>query len=201
MELTSKTKKARDFAETKHEGQLRKGSDIPYFTHPDAVAKILAEYTDDEDIISAGYLHDVLEDVEGYTYEDLSKDFSKRIANIVNNVTHQDGEIKLTKEEKRKRWKKRKQEYVEHLKKAPKEALLVCAADKIHNLETIIEKYKIEGEEMWGIFNAPEPQKENVIWYYEAVLNELKELLNNPIVKLLEAAVDKINEEIRKNKN
>ncbi len=201
MELTPKTKKAHDFAKEKHSDQVRKGSKTPYFTHPDAVARILAEYTDDEDIISAGFLHDVLEDVEGYNYEDMAQDFSTRIADIVNHVTHQDGEHKKTKEEKRAVWKERKQAYVDHLKSASKAALMVCAADKIHNLETIIEKYKQEGESMWEIFNAPEPRRENVIWYYEQVLQELQKLLNNPIVQRLEATVKRMHEEIARKAN
>lgn len=116
-------------------------------------------------------------------------------------MTHQDSEHKLTKEEKRKLWKKRKQAYVDHLNKAPFEALMVCAADKIHNLHTIVEKYKTEGESMWEIFNAPEPQRENVVWYYEQVLEQLKELLDNPIVDRLQETVDEMHEEIKKHMN
>jgi len=34
-----------------HDGQTRKGTDIPYITHPVAVALLASEYTDDEDVI------------------------------------------------------------------------------------------------------------------------------------------------------
>lgn len=188
MELTRKAQKAYDFAEKIHEGQVRKGSTTPYFTHPRAVGYLLAEYTDDEEVICAGFLHDVLEDTEGYDRNDMAGDFGPRVADIVNHVSHQD-EKKLTKEEKRKLWKKRKQNYIDHLESAPFEALMVSAADKIHNLETMGEKYREEGESMWKIFNAPEPQKENVIWFYTEVLNKLKKRLDNPIVIRLQRAV------------
>jgi (p)ppGpp synthase/HD superfamily hydrolase len=190
MDLTPKIKKANDFAAEKHKGQLRKGSDIPYFTHPEAVAKILSEYTDDEEVISAGYLHDVLEDVEGVEFEDLSRNFNRKIAEIVQDVT---GEKEPnSKKEKQATWKYRKTQYIQHLQEASTQALLVCAADKIHNLESIIEKYKQEGESMWNIFSTPEPKKENVIWYYSKVLKTLKELFNHEILLRFESTLQQL---------
>jgi (p)ppGpp synthase/HD superfamily hydrolase len=49
-----------------HLNQVRKADEgLPYISHPFSVAWILSSYTDDEDTIKAGLLHDILEDVPG----------------------------------------------------------------------------------------------------------------------------------------
>ena len=52
--------KAFQFALQKHEGQYRKGTDIPYISHPFAVAMILKHYRYSDEVIAAGLLHDTL---------------------------------------------------------------------------------------------------------------------------------------------
>ena len=54
-------RQAYDFGEKAHEGQTRKSGE-PYFTHPTAVAFILAEHKLDIETVCAGFLHDVVED-------------------------------------------------------------------------------------------------------------------------------------------
>lgn len=68
MRLTSKIEKAINFAAQKHLGQIRKGDGLPYIVHPFGVAWILSGYSTDEDVIVAGLLHDVLEDVNGLLF-------------------------------------------------------------------------------------------------------------------------------------
>lgn len=119
-----------------HQSQLRKGSmPFPYITHLVATAFTLMDYTEDEDVIIAGLLHDTLEDTD-YTIEELQEDFGGRVREIVEAVT----EPKST-PDNRISFKERKQVYVEKLKKGPREAVLVAAADKIHNFRTIVEDY------------------------------------------------------------
>ena len=55
-------RRAAKFAERAHEGMMRKGGRIPYIYHPMEVALIVAQMTEDQEVISAAYLHDVLED-------------------------------------------------------------------------------------------------------------------------------------------
>ncbi len=119
-----------------HKNQLRKGSmPFPYITHLVATAFTLMDYSDDEDVIIAGLLHDTLEDTD-YTIDELQEDFGGRVREIVEAVT----EPKST-PENRIAWKDRKKAYVELLKKGPKESVLVAAADKIHNFRTLVEDY------------------------------------------------------------
>jgi (p)ppGpp synthase/HD superfamily hydrolase len=172
---TPQINKAINIAATHHDGQGRKVGGLPYIVHPFAVALILMEYTDDEDTIIAGILHDTAEDTE-YSEEDIEKDFSKRIKDIVHHVTEQD---------KKDPWQKRKDDYLALLKEGPYESRLVCAADKIHNLQSMTAAYRKFGEKIAKEFNAPIEKK---LWFYiecfkickadekmpEQILNELK---------------------------
>lgn len=49
------------FADKAHKGAFRKGTKIPYITHPMETAVIVSAFTDDEEIIAAALLHDVME--------------------------------------------------------------------------------------------------------------------------------------------
>ena len=64
-------KKAARFATKAHEGMLRKGGRMPYIYHPMEVALLVSRMTQDEHVIAAAYLHDVLEDT-AVTAEELA---------------------------------------------------------------------------------------------------------------------------------
>ena len=59
------------FAAKAHDGMLRKGTNTPYIVHPREAAAIAASITDDEHVIAAALLHDVMEDC-GVTEEELT---------------------------------------------------------------------------------------------------------------------------------
>ncbi len=59
--LTSKFDTALGFARETHHGQVRKGTRIPYLSHPLGVASLVLEYGGDEDEAIAGLLHDALD--------------------------------------------------------------------------------------------------------------------------------------------
>ena len=78
-------KKAYDFAELKHEGQFRKSGEA-YIYHPMNVALILISIYADYETISAGLMHDVLEDCD-CTEEEMEAEFGKNITKLVQGVT------------------------------------------------------------------------------------------------------------------
>lgn len=178
MRLTSKIQRAIDLVSKLHLGQMRKSDpELPYISHLFSVAWILSSYTQDEDVIVAGLLHDVLEDVKGYYYSDLVKDFGPRVADIVKEVSEDNDP---NDESGRKMpWKECKEKYIEGLKKDGQEALMVSAADKIHNLQTMTYHYKNRGEDLWNSFSAP---KEEQLWFYEEVFKVLESRLENEIM-------------------
>ncbi len=64
--LTQRLREAINMACRLHPNQVRKADEgLPYISRPFSVAWILSSYTDDEDTIIAGLLHDILEDVPG----------------------------------------------------------------------------------------------------------------------------------------
>jgi len=176
--FTPEIQKAINIAATHHDGQERKGNGLPYIVHPFAVALILMEYTDDQDVIIAGFLHDTVEDTE-YSAEELEKDFNPRIRELV---------MYVTEENKEDPWQKRKDDYLSNLKQAPSESKLICAADKIHNLRSMVEAFKKFGPKAEEKFNAPKDKKK---WFYEecAKIIEADEKIPRKIVEELYSAL------------
>jgi hypothetical protein len=86
--------------------------------------------------------------------------------------------------DKRATWLDRKNQYLYNLEHDSRDALMVTAADKIHNLRSMIDAYHKIGEELWERFNAPKGQK---LWYYKQVFHILEKRLPNGIVKELRA--------------
>ena len=184
MIITPLIQKALDTAARLHAGQTRKTAPVPYIVHPVSVAWLLSDVGADEATICAGLLHDILEDVLGPSgYEQLEKDFGKRIADIVVEVSEKkDPKEKI---DAKATWLERKQGYLTHLKVASTEAVLVSAADKIHNLESMIAAYKRDGAKMFEHFNAPADKK---LWQYEQVsLIVAKKLGEHPLAQRLAA--------------
>ncbi len=79
------TLKAFEVAMTAHEGQKRKSGE-PYIIHPILVAAITAAFSDDETMVQAALLHDVVEDTS-FTLEDLSKEFGEDVTHLVEGLT------------------------------------------------------------------------------------------------------------------
>jgi (p)ppGpp synthase/HD superfamily hydrolase len=148
--FTGRTERAIAVAVAAHQDQVRKGDGkTAYIVHPVVVALILARYTDDEDTIIAGLLHDVLEDT-GLAPEVLAQEFGRKVADLVQDVT----EPTLPGLS----WETRKNRYLRQLERAPRGALLVAGADKIANLISMVTTHAATGDQMWERFHASPPQ-------------------------------------------
>jgi len=79
--------KARAFASLRHKDQ-KDDDGRPYMFHIEQVVRILMQVTQDEDIISAAYLHDTLEDTDT-TLQEIEVNFGPRIASLVHEMTHE----------------------------------------------------------------------------------------------------------------
>ena len=92
--------KAKLFALNAHKGQIRKSEpDKPMIMHPIDVANILENFDFDDNLIAAGYLHDVVEDTR-FTIEDIRENFGDDITNLVETATEPDKSLS---------WEERKQ--------------------------------------------------------------------------------------------
>ena len=126
-------KKAKEFATKAHGNinQRRKYTNEPYIVHPASVAKLVSDITDDEEMISAGWLHDVVEDTN-ITIEEIRKEFGNNIALLVSELTD------ISKPEDGNR-KTRKQIDLEHISIASLRAKTIKLADLIDNSHSIAE--------------------------------------------------------------
>lgn len=122
--------RAFDKAKELHEGQKRKSGE-PYFTHPIAVAIILAGLGMDEETIVGGLLHDVVEDTN-YTREMLVDDFGESVALLVDGVTKL-GSIKFDTQEEAQAENLRKM-FLAMSKDI--RVLVIKLADRLHNMRT-----------------------------------------------------------------
>ena len=165
------------FAAKHHDRQVRKGTKLPYLTHPANVAVILTRYDCDSDTIVAGILHDVVEDCvrDGYTREMLEQrigdKFGEKVLDTVLAVTyrrHDDEGIELSGED-------RKADYRKRLADASEEARWVCAADKIHNASSIVSDLRrtVDPETVWARFSVGRP---GTARWYRQVYERLREV-------------------------
>lgn len=155
--------KAIEFATKAHEGQFRKGSSRPYIVHPMEVADIVSLMTKDEEVISAAYLHDTIEDCAGITEELLAEEFSPRVAWMVAQES----------EDKTKTWFERKNHTVCYIKNADSDVQKIALADKLSNMRDIDRDYPVLGEELWNHFRMKDKKK--IAWYYQGIRDALRE--------------------------
>ena len=84
--MMNKLEEAIIYATLLHQGKARKIKNTPYILHPLEVAEIISTMTDDIDIITAGVLHDVVEDTDG-TLPEIRNRFGERVAELVSSET------------------------------------------------------------------------------------------------------------------
>ena len=145
-----------EFAAIAHRDQQRKSTDIPYITHPFAVAMLLQQDQAPENVVIAGLLHDVIEDTR-YTLEDIGQQFGSKVMDIVRECSEPD---------KSRPWEERKREFIDQLQTASFEAQWVTCADKYHNLFTINRELGKKGMPVWERFKRGYPDQK---WYYQAI--------------------------------
>lgn len=167
MELVSE---AIVFAVKAHDGMRRRKGDAPYVLHPMEAAVIVGSMSDDQNLIAAAVLHDVVEDA-GITMEEIERRFGKRVRQLVECETENKRE-ELPPEET---WQIRKEESLQTLKNTEDPAvLMVWLGDKLANMRAIYRDWKVEGDTMWSRFHQPDPSVQ--AWYYTTIAELTKPL-------------------------
>lgn len=152
--------KALEIAAKAHRNQNRKGTDIPYITHPAAVALMLCKAGCSEDVIATGILYDTIEDTT-ITIDFIRDNFGEKVASIVEGCSEPDKTLP---------WEDRKKHTLEYLKTAPLEVKLVVCADKLHNIMSIANEYSKIGEDVWKRFKRGKEEQE---WYFRGLVESL----------------------------
>lgn len=152
--------KAIIFAARAHHDQLRKRGDIPYITHPFAVAFILQKHGCSRDVVIAGLLHDTVEDTP-VTLEDIEREFGSKVAALVRGCSEPDRSAS---------WEIRKQHTIDYVRTAPFDIKLVVCADKLHNVSCVLREYREIGDRVWERFRRGYDQQK---WYYTSMVESL----------------------------
>ena len=160
-------KEAARFAKKAHHGAFRKGTNVPYITHPLETAVIVSMMTDDAELIAAALLHDTIEDA-GVSYGELRSEFGKRVADLVAEES----------EDKSRTWEERKSSTLKRLETASLDIKILTLADKLSNIRSMARDYLLVGEELWKRFNVTEKEKHG--WYYGSMIKLLKEFDGTP---------------------
>lgn len=190
--LTWRFDLALQFASGLHHQQPRKGVTIPYIAHLMSVCALVLEAGGDEDQAIAALLHDAVEDQGGPpTLDTIRHMFGDRVANTVESCSDS-AEIDPT---KKLPWRKRKEGYLAHLRKANGDALMVSAADKLHNARAILADYRELGEQLWTRFNAAKAAQ---LWYYGALVETLQ---GTPAPKALVNELKRVVKELKQAAN
>ena len=129
--ITNREKLAWEFSQEKHNGQVRKFVNKPYFdAHVQKVNGIAKLYTSDENILISALLHDTLEDCyddiwEGYV--EIKKLFGKEVVDIVLELTSDNNEIKY-------KYESKTLYLIQKLIKMSDDALIVKLSDRLQNI-------------------------------------------------------------------
>lgn len=160
MELVSE---AIAFAVKAHDGMRRKKSESPYILHPLEAAVIVGTLTDDQHVIAAAALHDVVEDAE-ISMQEIEERFGARVCELVQSET-EDKRVDLPPDQT---WRIRKEESLQVLAQTDDiDVLRLWIGDKLANMRAIYRDFKVEGVAMWQRFNQKDVNEQ--AWYYRSI--------------------------------
>ena len=156
------------FAVHAHQGIERKGKGFPYIVHPMEAVAVVATMTDDQELLAAAALHDVIEDTDT-TVDELRREFGERIASLV------EAESDIVVEGSRSdSWHARKEAAIDRLANASRDAKIVALGDKLSNMRAIARDYSLQGDGLWNLFNVNDPKEHE--WHYRGLAAALCDL-------------------------
>ena len=164
MKNNNMVDEAIEFATQAHSGQFRKGTKIPFIVHPMEVFSIVARMTDKSEVWAAAILHDVVEDCEDVTIEQIRDRCGDYVAFLVASES----------EDKRLSWKERKQITIDRTGRQPMDVKFIAMADKLSNIRSVSHDYFEVGDELWQRFRMKDKAMQG--WYYKGMCESLKSL-------------------------
>ena len=127
-------------------------------------AVIVGSMTEDQNLIAAAALHDVVEDAD-ISIEEIEEKFGKRVRELVGSET-EDKRAELPPSDT---WRIRKEESLAVLESTNDiGVLMVWLGDKLANMRAIYRDWKVEGDSMWQRFNQKNVNEQ--AWYYSTIV-------------------------------
>ncbi len=188
--MTELATRAIIFAAEAHDGMRRKQSAVPYILHPMEAAVIVGTVTDDQNVIAAAALHDVVEDA-GISMQEVEERFGKKVAELVASET----EDKMRPLPAESTWKARKSESLRILAEAQDMNIkILYLGDKLANLRSIYLVWRERGDAVWQDFNQKDPSEQ--AWYYRSIAESIIELSDTPAWQELDGLIRTIFAEV-----
>jgi GTP diphosphokinase / guanosine-3',5'-bis(diphosphate) 3'-diphosphatase len=158
------------FAAKAHAGAVRRDGHTPYILHCTEAAAIAATMTQDQEVLAAAVLHDVVEDTD-VTAKTLEAEFGSRVAQLVGAMS-ENKRPELSPEDT---WLVRKEETIAALEESTDLAVAqLYLADKLSNLRGIARDYEEYGDDLWEFFHQKSRAKQS--WYYYRLETALEKL-------------------------
>jgi len=152
-----------EMAADKHAGQKRKGTRLPYFVHPVAVAALTASYNGSVEQVSAALLHDTVEDCGGLpVLDEIEARFGHGVARLVADCT--------VLPEPGQDWHAAKTTIIKKLEGLDAAPLLVAACDKLENALSVYRDLLRVGGTLWSRFTGGE---QSARWYFRSLAEVL----------------------------
>ena len=157
--------KAVIYATNAHNGQTRKGTNLPFIIHPMEVAAIVAAMTLDQDMLCAAVLHDVVEDCDGISIE------TSVVNSVISLLLMSIRKVKI----RVRHGLREKGHTIDFLKnRASRNAKIIALGDKLANIRALYRDYNILGEELWERFNMKDKKMQS--WYYRGMIEGFADL-------------------------
>ena len=157
MKQYTKEEEAIRFVTKAFSGKKRIKEDIDMSFHSITVGFILKNMGCSEEVVLTGLLHDIIEDTS-YGYDDIEKQFGKKVANNV---------LKVTEDNTITDWKMRKNQFIINLSKQSRDIILVELADKLHNLLSNYDEWLRNGNDAIATLKITYDMNK---WYYLEML-------------------------------
>ena len=170
--MMNKIEEAIIYATVMHQGKVRKLKHEPYILHPLEVAQILSTITNDEDVITAGILHDIVEETDGSLAE-IEKRFGSRVAFLVASES-EDSPLGVSPDDS---WRQRKVDSLRVLKNSKDIGVkMLWLADKLSNIRGLAGAYSEKGDKLFEGFHQKDTEMQQ--WYFRSVAEYLELSLN-----------------------
>ena len=173
------------FAVRAHAGIERRGKGFPYIVHPMEAVEIVATMTSDQELLAAAALHDTVEDTD-VTIEQIRTEFGDRVASFVaaeSDEPHQ-------RPDSVENWRARKQAAINRIACASRDAKIVALGDKLSNMRAIARDYAQQGDALWDLFHAKDPQDHE--WHYRGLADALSDLRDTFAYKEFEYLINQV---------
>lgn len=162
--------RAIEFSARAHRGQYRKGTRLPYFTHPMNAASILVRAGATDEMVAAAVLHDTVEDTP-VSLNEIRREFGVEVSRLVAAATERPKAFVS--------WKERKSLHVAHIPALAEDEAAVICADKLDNILSILTDINEKKEEFLLNYRGDPNNDEDSFYlkqteYYHSVFGRFK---------------------------